>query len=153
VLVLSSIDFSKLIPELGQWNNGDGISVEAWINCMGSFELAIGFSVLFWPYFVEHEGCVFFGGFSEESYRGFMQACGGDRRRVEAVMNHRHLSDLFCKPEDSATEQQLLYLGRVLKDIWQTKLTRDFPERKFVVSFEEGPREDPIEYEITFRQE
>jgi len=39
-----------------------------------------------------------------------------------------------------------------LMDIWAAKLARDFPDRRFVVSFPEGPFEDLIEYQVTFRQ-
>lgn len=52
-------DFNLLIPELKDWNNGQGIDIESWIGCMGDFEKAIGYSVIFWPSFVEIEGCVF----------------------------------------------------------------------------------------------
>lgn len=146
------IDFTKLIPELPDWNNGAGISVEGWVACSGSFELAIGYSRLFWPDFVEHDGCVLFAGFSEEAYRGFKDQCGSDRQSLEAVLNHRHVFDYFSHYDGSATEAQILYLGRVLKDIWQAKLARDFPGRSFVVSFPEGPFEDLFEYEVTFWQ-
>ena len=148
----NDIDFAKLIPELPAWNNGGGISVEAWVGCSGSFELAIGYSRLFWPDFVEHDGCVFFADVSAESYRGFFEQCKGDRRGVEAVLNHRHVFDYFSHAGGSATEEQIVYLGRVLKDVWETKLARDFPGRRFVVSFPEGPFDNLIDYEITFWQ-
>lgn len=148
----SDIDFAELIPELPDWNNGRGISVEAWVGCSGSVELAVGYSRLFWPEFVEHEGCVFFADFSVESYRGFMQQCKGDRRRVEIVMNHRHVFSYFSHMGGSATEAQIIYLGRVLRDIWQAKLAHDFPDRTFVVSFPEDPSEDLTDYEVTFWQ-
>lgn len=145
-------DFTKLIPELSDWNNGAGISVESWVACSGSFELAVGYSRLFWPEFVEHDGCVLFAGFSEDFYRGCGARCGSDRRSLESVMNHRHVFDHFSHAGGSATVDQILYLGRVLKDIWQAKLARDFPDRTFVVSFPEGPFEDLFEYEVTFWQ-
>jgi hypothetical protein len=148
----SDIDFAELIPDLPVWNNGRGISVEHWTGCSGSFELAVGYSRLFWPNFVEHEGCVFFADFSAESYRGFMERCKGDRRRVEAVMNHRHVFDYFSHAGGVATQAQILYLGRVLRDIWRTKLTHEFPDRAFVVSFPEGPFENIIHYAVTFWQ-
>jgi hypothetical protein len=147
------IDFAKLIPALPAWNDGGGISVEDWVACVGNFELAVGYSRLFWPDFVEHEGCVFFAGFSAESYRGFVAQCDGDRRRVEAVMNHRHVFAHFSHADGSATAEQVVYLGRVLKDIWQAKLARDFPGRRFVVRFDEGPFEDLGGYEVTFWQD
>lgn len=148
----SDTDFAELIPELPDWNNGRGISVESWVACSGSFELAVGYSRLFWPEFVEHDGCVFFAGFSIESYRGFMEQCRGDRRRVETVMNHRHVFDHFSHANGSATAAQIIYLGRVLRDIWKTKLAHDFPDREFVVSFPEDPCEDLTDYEVTFWQ-
>jgi hypothetical protein len=146
------IDFAALIPGLAEWNNGRGISIEGWTQCSGSFELAIGYSRLFWPAFVEHDGCVLLAGFSVESYRGFMDQCGGDRRRVEAVLNHRHVFDHFSHADGSATAQQIVYLGRILKDMWEAKLARDFPSRRFVVSFPEGPYDDIVDYEVTFWQ-
>lgn len=146
-------DFVKLIPELAMWNNGDGISVDAWISCIGSFEHAVGYSRLFWPEFMTHDGCVFFaGGFSKSIYRDFMDQCNGDRPSVEKVMNHRHLLDYFPQAEQTATEAQLIYLGRVLKEMWQAKLTRDFPNGQFIVSFPEGPFDDLTDYEVTFWQ-
>jgi hypothetical protein len=148
----NGIDFAKLIPELPKWNNGRGISVEAWVGCTGNFELAIGYSRLFWPDFVEHDGCIFFGDVSVESYRSFMERCKGDRQRVEAVMNHRHVFDYFAHANGSATREQIVYLGGVIRSIWQTKLVRDFPNRAFAVSFPKGPFEDLVEYEVTFWQ-
>lgn len=46
-----SEEMNNLIPELADWNNGDGIDVDAWLQCMGSFSLAIAFGELFWPKF------------------------------------------------------------------------------------------------------
>lgn len=149
---LSDIDFAKLIPELPTWNNGAGISVESWVGCCGNFELAIAYSRLFWPDFTEYEGCVFFSDFSVDSYRGFMEQCKGDRRCVETAMNHRHVFDYFSHAGGSATEAQVIYLGRMLREIWQAKLARDFPNRQFVVIFPEGPYEDLITYEVSFWQ-
>ncbi len=73
------------------WNNGAGINVESWIGCEGSFRLAVGYSTIFWPPFVEFERYVLRDGFSVESLRGFEHQCGGDRRQIEAVMNHLHI--------------------------------------------------------------
>lgn len=145
-------DFSKLIPDLSKWNNGAGIDIRAWLGRAGNIELAIGYSSLFWPNFVEFEGCVFCAGFSEESYRGFMRQCKGDRRKVEAVMNHRHIFDYFSHYQSDATAEQVQYLGRVLKEIWQAKLAADFPRRRFEVRFDEGLFKYLNDYQLTFWQ-
>src|SRR6266496_1283812 len=145
--------FADLIPELKLWNHGQGIDIDAWIACIGNFEQAIGYSRLFWPDFVEHDGCVLAAGFSEESYRGFMAQTGGNKRAVESVMNHRHIVDLFGDPKLRPTREQVVYLGRILKDLWSAKLRRDFPTRSITVSFREGEYEDLTDYEITFFQD
>ena len=54
----SDTDFTALIPELPQWNDGAGIDAESWIGCVGNFELATGYSLIFWPGFVRFEGYV-----------------------------------------------------------------------------------------------
>lgn len=47
----------------------------------------------------------------------------------------------------------VLYLGRLLQDIWSSKLRRDGPSRKVVVRFAEDGIEDLLDYEITLYQE
>jgi hypothetical protein len=150
---LSDIPLADLIPETRAWNDGRGIDLGDWIGCVGSFEHAIAYGELFWPDFAEHDGCVLFAGLSEESYRGFMQQAGGNRQAVEAVMNHRHIVDLFARPELEPTRAQVVYLGRLLKEMWAAKLRRDFPGKRFVVSFPEEPSENLLDYEVTFFQE
>ena len=147
------IDFNELIPELPEWNNGNGIDIDGWICGVGNFEHAIGYTRLFWPEFVEYKGCVFRADFSVESYEGFLEATKGDKRAVEAVMNHRHLLTIFGDPRLDPTEEQIIYFGRMLREIWQAKLDRDFPHRKIVVRFYEEGCEDLYDYEITFFQE
>jgi len=50
-----SDDPNQLIAELPRWNHGDGIDAEGWVQCMGSYELAVGYSLIFWPRFVRFE--------------------------------------------------------------------------------------------------
>lgn len=143
-------DFTALIPELPKWNEGAGIEPQAWIECVGNYELASGYSLIFWPSFVRFENYVLHDGFSVESLRGFEDMTKGNRIAIEAVMNHVHIADIHCNVE--ATEAQLRYLGRILKDIWDTKLRRDFPDIRFEVSFNDEPDLYPVDYELTFWQ-
>lgn len=146
-------DFSDLVPELSKWNEGQGIDIEGWICCVGSYEHLIGYMELLWPTFVEHDGCILRVGFSEQSYKGFMKQTGGDKKSVEIVINHIHILDIFGNTDIVPTLEQVLHIGRKLKEIWACKLSSDFPGRQFVVSFPEDPTDDLINYEITFFQE
>jgi hypothetical protein len=146
----NDVDFSILIPELQKWNKGAGIDAGSWIESIGNFELAIGYSLIFWPRFVRFEGYVLREGFSKESLRGFERATVGGRPAIEAVMNHVHIADIHSNAEP--TELQLRYFGVVLRDIHEVKLKRDFPDRRFRVSFNDEPKLDSLNYELTFWQ-
>lgn len=79
-----------------------------------------------------------------------MQATGGDLTAVEIVLNHRHILDLFSNSEFKPTRDLVLYLGRLLRDMWSRKLEGDFPGRPIIVSFDEGFNKELVYYQITF---
>ncbi len=146
-----SIDFIALIPELPDWNEGRGIAADAWISCVGNYELAIGYSLVFWPQFVEFDGYILLGGFEESSLRGFEKMTEGNRVAVEAVMNHIHIADIHANVENYNIEQ-LRYLGRTLRQIYTAKLSLEYPHRNFAVVFNDEPGLEAIDYELTFWQ-
>src|SRR5438105_5720762 len=94
-------NFAALIPELPRWNNGAGIDAEEWIGCVGNYQLAIGYSLIFWPRFVRFENYVLREGFSEGALRGFEQQTKTNRASVEWVMNHIHSIDIHCNESDA----------------------------------------------------
>lgn len=150
---LSDVPLADLVPETQAWNDGRGTDLRSWVSCVGQIEHAIAYGELFWPDFVEYDGCIFFAGFSEDSYRGFMAQTNGDRRSVEAVMNHRHVLDFFPGPRQEPTRHQIIYLGRLLREMWAAKVSRDLPRREVVVSFLEDHAESLLDYEITVYQD
>jgi hypothetical protein len=106
---------------------------------------------LFWPDFIEHDGCTFLS-FDEQRYREWFRTLEGDRERIEATMNHRHILDSLPEDVQDPTRDLVLGFGRLLGETWRAKLLRDFPGREFIVSFPEDYSEDLIDYEITFWQ-
>lgn len=142
-------EFAKMIPELEAWNNGEGIDIESWIRCVGRFDHAVGYAQIFWPQFTIHDGCILFAGFQVESFDAWMNQTSGQRRQVEAVMNHRHILDLFFGDETEVPREMVVHLGRTLREMWTAKLTRDFPNREIEVSFPEERYDDLLDYQIT----
>jgi hypothetical protein len=139
--------------ELGRWNNGKGIDLAGWISGMGSLSMAVGYTTLFWPEFVEHEGYILRAGFSESSLRGFEAQAQGDRKAVEWVMNHLHIADIHLGQPDDLAEDKVVLLGRTLKAIYEAKLAKDFPHSPCIVEFHEpAAGGDLTEYELTFWQ-
>lgn len=150
-----NVDFPELIPELKDFNGGNGIDIDGWIGCEGDHKHLIGYARILWSDFVEHDGCILLGdSVDEANYRAFLKQTNGDKTRVEAVMNHEHILDLFSRSHhETPTRDVILYKGRLMKEIWQTKLNSDFPGRKITVNFLEEDFEDITEYQITFYQE
>jgi len=146
-------DYETLIPEMRNWNNGSGIAVEDWFACSASFDLMIAASYLYWPEFVVYEGCVFKLPFTQndrDNYHRLSRIENVSKSYIEERINNETIVDLF--PNVSPTLDQVLFIGRTLSDAWKTKLSRDFPDRSFVVSFQELEGDKLEDYEITFFQ-
>jgi hypothetical protein len=109
---------------------------------------------LFWPDFVEHDGCVLMGfeAADETTYQQWLQQTGGNKRKVESVMNHRHIIDLLPEAVESPTQSLIVAFGQLLRDVWDAKLKRDFPARRLCVSFPLQENKVLTDYEITFYQ-
>lgn len=145
-----SVPFDVLVPELRLWNNGAGVSIDTWLQGMGSFELAVAYAELFWPRLALHEDCVFFADFDPETVANWSNHLKGDKGAVERVVNHRHIVDLFPAVKEPPTREILIHLGRILRDAWAAKLRLDFPDRSFVVFFQEEDCLDLGDFQVTF---
>ncbi len=142
-----------MLPELAGWNNGKGIDLLSWIGCSGDFRRAIGYSAVFWPRFVLFEDYIFREGFTEESVLDFVVQCRGDKRSVEAVVNHLHIADIQYYGCEDITEERVVYLGRILREIYEAKLAWQFPDCPCEVSFiQPDDRANLVAYQITFWQ-
>jgi len=148
-------ELALLVPELKNWNNGKGIDIDGWISCEGDHKHLIGYARILWPNFIEHDDCIFLGDqIDQESYRAFLAQSTGDKSAVEAVMNHQHIIDLFSRSHHESPDREvILYLGRLIREIWQAKLSRDFPNRKITVTFPDDEVRDLLEYQVTFFQQ
>ncbi|TAJ65837.1 hypothetical protein [Brevundimonas sp.] len=138
-----------LIPDAKLWNEGRGVDPESWIKMSGSYDLAVGYTFIFWPEFVVIDGYVLRQGTTASNLREW-EKTGSNRKAIEAVLNHIHIADIHYGM--TASEAQLRHLGRVLQTIYRMKLAADYPERSFEVHFNDEEGLDPIDYELTFFQ-
>ncbi|MEL6803188.1 MAG: hypothetical protein AAFO91_05300 [Bacteroidota bacterium] len=143
--------FSRIIPELGEWNEGKGIEAEDWIYIKGRYDLAVGYSLIYWPRFVEFEGYILRSGFAIDSLRGFEKQSNNNRATVESVMNSIDLGDIH-RDNGMPSEEQVQYLGMVLRDLHELKLSRDFPNRNFEIAINDDLASGYLDSELTFWQ-
>lgn len=124
---------ADLIPELGRWNNGQGISPDNWIGIEGRADHALAFCTLLWPEIVEFEGYVLRGPLDIERLRAWEHRGDLSRQQIETAMNAYLLDEVF--PQDMADaalkSAQCDRLLTIMADMLEAKLTRDFPERVF----------------------
>ncbi len=144
---------ASMKEELQAWNGGQGIDLASWIGCEGRFALAVGYSTVFWPEFVEIDGYVVREGTSRENIAMWAAQDGSTRKSVEAMINHEHLADIQYVGCPDCSSDKLRVLGNVLKEIYEAKLAYRFPTKTFCVSlFIPEDEEDLGSYEITFWQ-
>ena len=150
----------KLIPELADWRklNGDQFSIEDWLVCEGDIKFAIGYSILFWPEFIECDDCVIlkshFDSNNFESWKNTEHV--KNYAQIESVLNHIHILDLFGADEkkNEVNYEQILFLGNRLCEIYKAKLKLEYPDKKFTFDFNGNEKLEVLdEYEITFFQE
>jgi hypothetical protein len=81
-----------------QWKkvNNDDFSSWDYLFEIANVEIAIAFTKLFWPDFVEHEGGIFLQEvFNLEIYEQWKSQLGNDINAIERVVNHQHIEDLL----------------------------------------------------------
>jgi len=152
---MEHFNYKELIPELAEWEaqNNSQFEISDWISCVGDYEHAIGYMSIFWPNMYEYDGCVFIRSLPEkEHYETWLNQTKGNKKSVEAVLNHVHIIDLFQVGHLSPTEEQLKYIGYKLKEMWQAKSMQQFPDKEILVEFYEGNSEDLDEYQVTLFQ-
>lgn len=93
-------------------------------------EIFFKFLELFWPNFVEKHGFVFLKeNYSEEKFAGLIK----EEFNPEYWINLLTVDDFFSDIEQG--EEKASSLAKALVDIWETKLKKEFPEKKFVVMY------------------
>jgi len=144
---------ASMRAELGEWNNGKGIDLEAWIGCEGRFSLAVGYLAIFWPSLELVDGHIVHQGVDRASIKDWASQPGSSRRSVETILNHRHLVDIQHTGCSDCSADKLLKLGYAQKEIYEAKLKWQFPDRPCEVSFFIPEDSEALEqYEITFWQ-
>lgn len=167
----------KLIPDLQEWRkfNGPNFSIDSWTAIKGNIKLAIGYSFLFWPEFIEHENCVFLKShFSIDTFKHWQNPNHiKNYAGIESMINHIHIVDLFAtastpprqslihrlfkKAEkdlfEKPSKEQIIYLGNKLVETYRAKLVVEYPNKKFDISFDYVDNPENLEdYQLTFWQ-
>ncbi len=143
--------------ELSAWNNGKGIDLESWISCTGNYSLAVGYTTIFCPKFIEFEDYIFRANEIDnqmlKSIRDFENQKGSTPKSVEWVINHLHIADIHHNGCEDLTADKVILLGESLKEIYAANLNYLFPDKPCIVEFyKPEDREDFEDYQLSFWQ-
>lgn len=129
------------LPQLSEWVTGaeaDGYHLQGFMSANVSVAEAAALADLYWPKFVEYRGSVFLGfKFDRNAIDHWHDHLSGDRRAVEAVVNHVHLWDYFVVALESEYAA-LPELAESIAVIWRAAVREAFPDRGFEITVSDG---------------
>ena len=129
--------FEEFVPELSKWNSGNGISLGNWIACIGRYDHFLGYLELVWPSFIVKDDAVFVESLWNKSrFESLVLNCP-QKSDIQKRLNLIDLADLFLSAAEEVTDEFLLHLGCAVRQAWEAKLNRDFPNRNFQVVMED----------------
>src|SRR4051812_441267 len=156
---------ASLLPIYQEYRAVEGnedISLWTYVNMRADLDLAIAFSKLYWPDFVEIEGYVFLAEtYNHTLFQLWKHDPKIERHEIEAFCNTVRIRDRFLnsseileRPTSNLFSDALLdYFAQVLMKCWRHALTEVFPERKFVFeSWRDNEGLGGVSPEITFYQ-
>jgi hypothetical protein len=132
------IDYQDFDKVNENWHIG------SYLNMNYDLNAAVAFSKLFFPDFIEIEGCIILAiRYDKEVFKQWQKELKGNTSEVEKMCNLYELKDFFhinIKDDQNENyyEKALDYLGMSLKNSWDINLSKLYPDRKFKVEvFEE----------------
>jgi hypothetical protein len=123
------------MSEFQQWKkaNGDDFSIWDYLSGVANVEMALAFTKLFWPDFIEHDEGIFLAeAFNQDIYEQWKAELGNDIAAIEQVMNHQHIDDLLPGAESVGIDN-LFSLGQVIQQMWKNRLKSCYPAQDFQV--------------------
>lgn len=138
-----SLDTS-LLPDFQQWlsqNQPGQPHLWEYVRQRTNVDLAAAYASLFWPDFLEVEGCVLLAErYDPQEFAQWLEHFKGNTEQLERMLNHVHVYDLILDPAADAVDIQVWeHIGQALLHCWRAALRTQFPERAFGFSYATEP--------------
>lgn len=124
--------------EASEWRNSfapnSGLGMFDFIGQTVSVARALAAGNLIWPRFEEARGCILLAGRNAvASIEQWWGQLDGDPSRVERVLNHLHLWDLFPSDDVVIDAEAFRSLAMLMEAGWRSALAIEYPHRTFEV--------------------
>ena len=118
-----------------QWKQANGKALSLWdyLFGVGNVEIALAFSKLFLPDFIEYDRGIFLSEtFNQKVFEEWKTKLENDINAVEKVMNHIHLENILPEAEKAGIEN-ILEIGKIISQMWESRLKLIYPNKCFQV--------------------
>lgn len=131
---------TSLLPDYLDFQNvNDDWDVEKHLNFNYDISAAIAFSKLYFPTFIEYEGCIILESrFDKSIFEEWKNKFKGNISEVEKMCNLYETKDFFHINDSDSSLEKSEQLGVLLKKSWEVNLKSLFPDRNMtIVLFEQ----------------
>ena len=129
---------------LKEYNALEKLNSERWeigeyLNLKYDLNAAIAFSKVYFPDFIEQDGCILLGfTYNEDTFRQWQKIYDSDIQAIERKCNFYEVADYFGLNRDRDEPLDLYNraideFSKILKTTWELSCKLLFPERKFNV--------------------
>lgn len=119
--------------------NPNNWSIAAYLNLKYDMDAAIAFSKLYFPDFIQKDGCIILGfRYDEEIFKEWKKHLNGNVSHIERICNRYDIMDYFAlnrnldEPSD-LYNQKIDEFAAALKKSWEINCQLLFPDRKIIV--------------------
>jgi hypothetical protein len=147
----------SILPVFQWFKQADGnekLTLWNYISMRADSDLAVAFSKLFWPDFIEVDDCILLAEhYSPKSYEYWKTQLHADRLSIEQTLNDVRMPEFFMTSDsildkhgnERSREVLQEFLGNVLATCWKSALHYVFPTKMFIVEYiptalHNGPR-------------
>lgn len=136
--------------------NTFGFNTFDFVHAFGSPVMALMYSRIFWPMFVELDGMIFLKSTVEDDedinrIRRTLHSFHGDSMRTEMAFNLVEIPSIFGGKSGETTDEEDQWLADTIAEMWKWRLESEFPEKCFEVRVE-SPDDTGAEIAVVFFQ-
>jgi hypothetical protein len=145
-------DILPTLREMRATWTGPTINLWSFVNFKGSLELGYAFASLLWPELIQVQGGIFIAEqFGPDAFAHWMDHLDGNLTRVEAMMNHLHVNDIFLNSptDDTLPSSVTKRFADSLAGCWRAAAVAQFPHLPIQVEYDADIDPAAHDYEMT----
>jgi len=135
------MEYARIKSWVEEW--GGGVDYLDYVKSNGDMALMMAFSQIFWPRFIEVDGCVLWDrSYEKSNFTSWWDSLSGDTRKIEVTLNQLRVWQLVEFSDADEDRQALKFIAVRIAKSWRSALYVEFPGQDFdvrVIDSDDGP--------------